>query len=38
VDEANIQTAGYDAPFRLLGRHNEIWLPAVSSNDRSTEA
>jgi len=21
--------AGYDAPFKLTGRHNEIWLPVV---------
>ena len=22
--------AGYDPPFRLTNRHNEIWLPAVT--------
>lgn len=28
IDEAFFFTAGYDSPFRLSGRHNEVWLPA----------
>ncbi|XP_056422633.1 heme-binding protein 2 [Hyla sarda] len=27
-DENNIYTAGYDSPFKLLNRHNEVWLIA----------
>lgn len=28
IDNAYFATAGYDSPFRLTGRHNEVWLPA----------
>ncbi|XP_040285147.1 heme-binding protein 2 [Bufo bufo] len=27
-DENNFYTAGYDSPFKLLNRHNEVWLIA----------
>lgn len=27
-DSSTFYTAGYDSPFRLFNRHNEIWLPA----------
>ena len=26
-------TAGYDPPYRIFGRHNEVWLPAASKSD-----
>lgn len=29
IDDACFVTAGYDSPFRLRNRHNEVWLPAV---------
>jgi hypothetical protein len=29
IDDAYFATAGYDSPFRLRNRHNEVWLPAV---------
>ena len=35
VDEANFITAGYDPPFRLQHRHNEIMLAAGPSNPLS---
>jgi hypothetical protein len=30
TDDAYFATAGYDSPFRLRGRHNEVWLPAIA--------
>ena len=30
-DYSNFYFAGYDSPFRLFNRHNEIWLPAKST-------
>mmetsp|Transcript_16420 Transcript_16420/g.48914 ORF Transcript_16420/g.48914 Transcript_16420/m.48914 type:complete len:231 (-) Transcript_16420:786-1478(-) len=27
-DASVFYAAGYDSPFRLLGRHNEVWIPA----------
>lgn len=29
IDDSYFGTAGYDSPFRLRNRHNEVWLPAV---------
>ncbi|MEW5313819.1 MAG: hypothetical protein WDW38_005356 [Sanguina aurantia] len=29
-DASVFYAAGYDAPFRILNRHNEIWIPAGS--------
>lgn len=26
---ATFFSAGYDSPFRLLNRHNEVWIPAA---------
>lgn len=31
VDDSYYFTAGYDSPFRLLNRHNEVWIPAASA-------
>eukprot|EP00798_Chlamydomonas_sp_ICE-L_P018456 gene18456-24936_t len=28
-DNSTFYTAGYDPPFRLLNRHNEVWIPAA---------
>jgi hypothetical protein len=30
-------TAGYDSPFRLTGRHNEVWLPVAAPSDAAEE-
>lgn len=30
IDDKFFFTAGYDSPFRLTGRHNEVWLPAAA--------
>lgn len=27
-DASHYYTASYDPPFRLMDRHNELWLPA----------
>ena len=27
-DDSHFYSAGYDPPFRLRGRHNEIWIKA----------
>jgi len=26
-DTVNIMTAGYDAPWKIIGRRNEVWIP-----------
>ena len=31
VDESSFVSAGYDPPFRLSKRHNEIWIRAVET-------
>lgn len=28
-DASYFFSAGYDSPFRLTGRHNEVWIPAL---------
>lgn len=28
-DARTFYAAGYDSPFRLLNRHNEVWIPAL---------
>ncbi|GAX82798.1 hypothetical protein CEUSTIGMA_g10224.t1 [Chlamydomonas eustigma] len=28
-DASYFFTAGYDSPFRLINRHNEVWIPAL---------
>ena len=28
VETSTYYAAGYDSPFRLVGRHNEIWIIA----------
>ena len=28
-DASVFYAAGYDPPFRLINRHNEIWIPAT---------
>lgn len=30
-DASHFLTAGYDSPFRLTGRHNEVWIPAAAA-------
>lgn len=32
VSTKYFQTAGYDAPYTLLNRHNEIWIPAAGDD------
>ena len=32
-DESMYYTAGYDGPFRLWNRHNEVWLLATDSTN-----
>lgn len=32
VEEGHYYFAGYDAPFRLFNRHNEVWLPAAGKS------
>lgn len=27
-------SAGYDSPFRLIGRHNEVWVMADSGKEQ----
>ncbi|GBF95219.1 hypothetical protein Rsub_07934 [Raphidocelis subcapitata] len=31
-------TAGYDSPFRLTSRHNEVWIPAAAPSDAAAES
>lgn len=31
VEEDFFYTAGYDSPFRVLNRHNEVWIPAAQA-------
>ena len=33
VDEAAWAVAGYDPPFRLSGRHTEVWFFATDADD-----
>lgn len=35
-DESYFLTAGYDSPFRLRGRHNEVWIPAKAEAPSSS--
>lgn len=28
ANDAPIYSAAYESPYRLVGRHNEVWLPA----------
>ena len=40
LDTSYFYTAGYDSPFRLRNRHNEVWLlaaPAPSSSRTSSK-
>eukprot|EP00199_Chlamydomonas_sp_CCMP681_P005748 CAMPEP_0119102292 /NCGR_PEP_ID=MMETSP1180-20130426/1079_1 /TAXON_ID=3052 ORGANISM="Chlamydomonas cf sp, Strain CCMP681" /NCGR_SAMPLE_ID=MMETSP1180 /ASSEMBLY_ACC=CAM_ASM_000741 /LENGTH=226 /DNA_ID=CAMNT_0007086547 /DNA_START=24 /DNA_END=704 /DNA_ORIENTATION=- len=32
-DASYYYSAGYDAPFRILNRHNELWVPATATTD-----
>ncbi len=34
--QGGFTTASYDSPFRLLDRHNEIWVAAPAQPDNST--
>ncbi|PSC76979.1 heme-binding 2-like [Micractinium conductrix] len=35
VDAETFVTAGYDPPFRIAGRHNEVWLMATDAEQQS---
>lgn len=37
VDPSFFYTAGYDSPFRLTGRHNEVWLPVAPPEPQGKE-
>jgi hypothetical protein len=40
LEDSYFYTAGYDSPFRLRNRHNEVWLlaaPAPSSSSSSSK-
>jgi hypothetical protein len=38
TDDSCFATAGYDSPFRLRGRHNEVWLTAVGVEQKGAGA
>ena len=33
-DATTIYAAGYDPPYRLIGRHNEVWIPAAECSSK----
>ena len=37
-EDEHFYTAGYDPPFRLQGRHNEVWFVASEDEDSATVA
>uniref|UniRef100_A0A0G4GSW3 Heme-binding protein 2 n=1 Tax=Chromera velia CCMP2878 TaxID=1169474 RepID=A0A0G4GSW3_9ALVE len=36
-DEPEVYTAGYDSPFRLFNRHNEVWIVLEEATESSSE-
>ncbi|KAG1662431.1 hypothetical protein FOA52_004012 [Chlamydomonas sp. UWO 241] len=37
-DASVFYAAGYDSPFRLLNRHNEVWIPAAAAPETDAKA